>query len=260
MARPAPKELAWKLLRHATGVGDVTCLRRLLPPQLGVDRQRIEELLEELLDSQELLDSLESNGRLRSSLPESLTGRDRLLAHVNLDGTGRGRALLLYAAVRLARPSVIIETGCFTGWDSAVLLQALQRNGHGQLYTIDLPAEEGRFSQVGPNSGLPADLPIGFLVPPAFKDRWTLIVGDVREELGTLLERLPTIDLFYHDSDHSYGHMLWELTSVWPHLAPGGLVIADDIAWSTAFWEFARRLGRYPVIHRKTPNVGALAK
>jgi predicted O-methyltransferase YrrM len=260
MARPTTKEIVWKLMRHATGVGDVTCLRRLLSPRFGVDRQRIQSLLEEFLSSQELLDSLESNDRFHSSLPESLTGRSRLLAKANLDGTGRGRALFLYVAVRLIRPSVIIETGCFTGWDSAVLLQALQDNGHGHLYTIDLPATAGRFSQVGPNSGLPSDLPIGFLVPPAFKERWTLIVGDVRSELQPLLEGLSEIDLFYHDSDHSYGHMSWELATVWPRLTLGGLVVADDIAWSTAFWDFAGRVGRPPVIHRKTPNVGALVK
>jgi predicted O-methyltransferase YrrM len=260
MAWPTTKELVWKLLRHTAGVGDVTCLRRLLSPRIGVGRQEINALIEEFLGSQELLDSLESYGRLHSRLPESLTGRDRLLAHVDLDGTGRGRALLLYAAVRLAKPNVVIETGCFTGWDSAMLLQALQNNGHGHLYTIDLPAEEGKFSQVGPNSSLASDLPIGFLVPPTFKERWTLIVGDVRVELPPLLEALPEINLFYHDSDHSYGHMSWELNSVWPHLAPGGLVVADDIAWNTAFWDFARRSGRSPVVHRKTPNVGALVK
>jgi predicted O-methyltransferase YrrM len=259
MARSS-KEHVWRLLRHVMGVGDVSCLRRLLSPRLVLDRQRIESFLEEFGSSQELIDSLESNGRLHSGLPTSLTGRARLLAQASLDGTGRGRALFLYAAVRLARPSVLIETGCFTGWDSAVILQALHNNGHGHLYTIDLPAVKGRFSQIGPNCSLPPDLPIGFLVPPAFKEHWTLIVGNVQEELEPLLARLPEIDLFYHDSDHSYRHMMWELTTVWPRLAPGALMVADDIAWSTAFWDFARRLGRSPVIHRKTPNVGALAK
>jgi predicted O-methyltransferase YrrM len=260
MGLRAAKAPAWRLVRHALGVGDVTCLRRLLSPQLAVDRPMIESLLEELRGSRELIDALESNGRLFSGLPAGRSGQGRLQAQARLEGTGRGRAILLYAVVRLARPSIVVETGCFTGWDSAVLLQALGNNGHGHLYTIDLPAEEGRFSQVGRHSGLPPDLPIGFLVPPAFKDRWTLIVGDVRAELEPLLSRIPQVDLFYHDSDHSYGHMMWELTTVWPRMGPGAVAVADDISWNTAFWDFARRRGRRPVIHRRTPNVGALAK
>jgi hypothetical protein len=258
MAR-LPKDTVWKLLRHVAGMGDLSCLRRLLSPTLVVDQQRIESLLGELCSSSELLESLASNNYHDSDFPRCLTAQERLLARIGLEGTGRGRALFLYAAVRLTKPSVVVETGCFTGWDSAVLLQALHNNGHGHLYTIDLPAREGLFSQIGPNSSLPADLPIGFLVPPAFKDRWTLIVGDVREELEPLLDSLPQVNLFYHDSDHSYEHMMWELTTVWPRLAAGSFVVVDDIAWSTAFWDFARRLGRFPVIHRKTPNVGALA-
>jgi predicted O-methyltransferase YrrM len=258
--RLTPKNLTWKLLRHAMGVGDAACLRKLVSPGISVEQARIEHLLQEICSSQDLVDSLEDNGRLYSGLPASLSGQHRLLAHANLDGTGRGKALLLYVATRLTRPSVVVESGCFTGWDSAILLHALHKNGHGHLYTIDLAAKEGQFSQVGPNASLPSNLPIGFLVPPAFKDRWTLIVGDVREELDPLLRKLPEVGMFYHDSDHSYAHMTWELITVWSRLAPGGLAIADDISWSTAFWDFARKVHRRPAIHRKTPNVGALSK
>ncbi len=257
----APRDLVWRLLRHTIGGGDEACLRKLLPQRAVAGREEIDRLMDELRDSDELADAVDSaQARAQSPLRPELTGRNRLLAQMNLQGTGYGRALLLYAAARLARPAVVVETGCFTGWDSAMLLQALDRNGLGQLYSIDLPAEEGRFSQAGPGSALRPGLPIGLLVPPAFKARWTLIVGDIRDELGPLLDRIGQVDLFYHDSDHSYPHMTWELNTVWPHLAQGALVVADDIAWSTAFWDFARKMGRHPVIHRHAPNVGALSK
>jgi predicted O-methyltransferase YrrM len=259
--RPTPRNLAWKLLRHVTGVSDEAFLRRLLPAEATIDQAAIEELLDELLDSKHLMDSLDSaEGRSQSGLPSELTGRDRLVAQAGLESTGRGRAMFLYVAVRLLRPRVVVETGCFTGWDSAVLLQALDRNGFGHLYTIDLRAEQGRFSQTGPGAGLLAELPIGFLVPSALKDRWTLIEGDVRDELRRLLGRLPPVDLFFHDSDHSYDHMMWEFTTVWPHLAEQALVVSDDISWNVALWSFARRVHRRPVIHRQTPNVGALRR
>jgi hypothetical protein len=37
-------------------------------------------------------------------------------------------------------------------------------------------------------------------------------------------------------------------------------LLSPRLAWGTAFWDFARRLGRSLVIHRKTPNVRAVAK
>jgi predicted O-methyltransferase YrrM len=253
--------LAWKALRHATGVGDLRLLRRLVPSTPEPTRDLVELLLDELLHSPELAGSLEGQAaRQWSGMPADLGGAERLAARVALDGAGRGRALLLYVAVRLARPDVVVETGCFTGWDSAVLLQALHRNGHGQLHSIDLPAVEGRFSQRGPRSGLPPETPIGFLVPEALKGRWSLTVGDVRDHLGGLLEDLGDIGLFYHDSDHGYEHMLWEYATAWPHLRSGGLLVSDDIAWNPAMWDFARRVGRHPVIHRRAPNLGAIVR
>jgi predicted O-methyltransferase YrrM len=185
--------------------------------------------------------------------------RARLEAIGALRGAGRGRAVLLYVAARILKPTMVVETGCFTGWDSAVLLQALHRNGCGHLYSIDLPAQEGRFSQRGENSALPSGLRPGFLVPDAFKERWTLIEGDVRRELMPLLERLDAVGLFLHDSDHTYPHMMWEYAAILPHMAPNGIIASDDIAWNTAFWDFASAIGQRPVIHRGNANVGAVA-
>ncbi len=256
-----PKTLAWKLLRHSIVAGDIGCLEKLLSSNFIITKNSVNVLLDELTDSVELRETLDSQyARLWDSNSSGLKNRERLRALLALDKRGRGRALFLYAATRLLRPKVVVETGCFTGWDSAVILQALHRNDEGHLYSIDLPARTGQFSQVGPGSGLPIGCQPGFLVPEAFKDRWTLTIGNVRQELPPLLEKLGQVDLFYHDSDHTYVHMMWEYTTVWPYLAERGLLVSDDIAWNTAFWDFAKALGRPFVIHRNTPNVGALPK
>ena len=196
----------------------------------------------------------------RRFTPEPSDARARLAAQLALDGAGRGRALLLYVVPRLLKPRVIVETGCFTGWDSAVLLHALDRNDDGgRLYSIDLPAREGVFSQRGANSALPLELRPGFLVPERFHSRWTLTQGDVRRELLPLLDRLGRIGMFLHDSDHSYPHMMWEYTGILPHMEGGGVIASDDIAWNTAFWDFAAAMDRRPVIHNTNANVGAIA-
>jgi predicted O-methyltransferase YrrM len=258
--RLAPKDLGWRLLRHALGADDKSCLQRLVGLPEGSGRPHSDELLDELANATALVEALDAHANLGPTALAPLRGRDRLLAYLRLDDVGRGRAVLLYAVTRLLRPRVVIETGCFTGWDSAILLHALERNRQGRLYSIDLPATEGRFSQVAPGSGLRAGTPIGFLVPESYKHRWTLIVEDVRTALPELLTSTGEIDLFYHDSDHHYGHMLWEFSTAWPHLTAGGVLVSDDISWNTALWDFSRRVGRRPVIHRSTPNVGALSR
>lgn len=256
-----PEKLLWKLYRHTTSGGDLACLRRLLSLGSEIDQPQVERLLGELLDSSDLLESVNAPvARQQSALPPQLAGRARLHQQCNLGGTGRGRAVLLYVLARLARPSVVVETGCFTGWDSALLLQALDRNQHGHLYSVDLPAREGQFGLAGPGASLSPDVSIGYLVPDALKHRWTLVVGDIRDELLPVLKEAQEVDLFYHDSDHSYDHVRWELDTALPYLRPGAVVVADDISWSLAFRDFAKTLDRRLVIHQKTPNVGSLVR
>jgi len=253
------RAFAWKLCRHASLAGDVACLERLLGPDAGVTSERVEALLAELAGSPELQAAFATDEARRwaAAGPDPFTFETQTA----LAGTGRGRALLLYVTTRLARPEIVVETGCFTGWDSAVILAALRANGSGRLTSIDLPARGGQFSQLAdrPRAGLLPGLEPGFLVPEELRDRWTLIVGDVREELPPLLERLGRVDLFFHDSDHTYAHMIWEYATAWRYLAPGGLLVSDDISWNPSIRDFAAGIGVPLVIHRRSPNVGALA-
>jgi hypothetical protein len=55
-----------------------------------------------------------------------------------------------------------------------------------------------------------------------------------------LLESLGDVDVFIHDSEHTYGTMMFEFKSVWPHLRRLGVLVSDDIEESRAFHDFAR--------------------
>jgi predicted O-methyltransferase YrrM len=63
--------------------------------------------------------------------------------------------------------------------------------------------------------------------------------GDARLLLPKLIESLPAVDMFYHDSDHTYNHMMFEFREARRKLSPGGLIVADDISWNAALWDFA---------------------
>ena len=138
----------------------------------------------------------------------------------------------LYLLVRVAKPSVVVETGVLYGASSSHILEALRENGFGMLYSIDLPGEEGKPSQ-------------NFLVRKIVMDRWRLLLGDIKVELPNLLESLSQIDHFHHDSLHTFNHMLWEYETALGYLKPNGMLSSHDVLCpplkKNAFKYFCRR-------------------
>jgi len=245
------KEKIWKGIRQSEAISDeIDCLRRIVPLLSG-QKEAVRQYLEEIETAQEIRERVEYYVEHYGYLPFSWSW------HQRFHGKQFSRVLFLYLLLRLIRPENVIETGCFSGWTSTLILYALHRNEKGHLWTIDLPAQAGRFSM---DASLPQELTPGFLVPDMLRPRWTLIIGDTREHLPPLLHRLENIDVFYHDSDHTYEHMMWEYTTVWPYLRQGGILISDDIGANTAFWDFAVAMGCPMAIPAVNPNFGAISK
>ena len=142
------------------------------------------------------------------------------------------KILVQYAAIRAMAPDVVVETGVASGVSTSYILRALQKNGNGKLHFIEL----------GDPQYLPPDKPIGWIVPDWLRSNWELHMGDSRALLPQLLVEHAVIDVFIHDSLHTYEHMLWEFRTAYPRLRPGGLLISDDAAWNPAFPEFAREV------------------
>jgi len=143
---------------------------------------------------------------------------------------GRTIARLCYAIVRALRPNVAVECGVCYGVTTSYLLQALDANAQGHLHSIDLPP-------LGKNG----DVYVGSLVPPELRHRWTLHRGTTRRLLPPLVASLKSIDIFLHDSLHTYDNMKMEFAAAWPALRPGGVLISDDVEGNAAFQELAKR-------------------
>jgi predicted O-methyltransferase YrrM len=140
----------------------------------------------------------------------------RFAGPMRLGTTGEFGCEALYLLVRAARPRLVVDTGVLYGASSAHILAALARNGGGRLYSIDI----GRDSREPPHE---------FFVPDELQPHWELIIGDSRRELPALLSRIPAIDMFHHDSLHTFEHMTWEFETALPHLSPEGVLSSDDI-------------------------------
>lgn len=153
---------------------------------------------------------------------------------------------LLYMAIKFARPKVVFETGVFDGHSSAVMLRALHENGDGVLAAVDLPATEtieGATNRMV-DSMLPPNCQPGWIVPDYLRKNYHLHLGDSKELLPKLFKEYPQIDVFFHDSLHTFQHQYFEYSTAWPYLSEGGLLLSHDIFWSSAFHRFCKEKGK----------------
>lgn len=171
------------------------------------------------------------------ALREVEEGTRRLLADIRHEDTFAPHwaadsvmARLCYLACRLTSPSVVVETGAAYGVSSAYILTALRENGQGTLHSVDLPPLRRKAEKFW-----------GIAVPEDLEGRWNLHRGTSARVLPRLLQESPKVDLFVHDSLHTHKNMSREFDTIWPHLRPGALLLADDIERNSAFNELQQK-------------------
>ncbi len=141
-----------------------------------------------------------------------------------------GLVRAVWCLTRHLRPSNVVETGVARGFTSRFILEALDRNGAGHLWSIDRPPPLRR----------ELHRQVGAAVGDRFHDRWSYIRGASRRRLPGLLARLGRVDLFVHDSRHSEYNVRFELDRAWAALRPGGALVVDDIDVNWGFSSFTR--------------------
>ena len=139
----------------------------------------------------------------------------------------------LYFIVRCAKPEVMIETGVAHGVSSWTILNAIHKNGTGKLYSIDLPNLD--LKSYNPQN---ISQQSGWAVPDVLRKHWELQLGPSNELLPVLVEKLGKVDIFFHDSDHSYKNMMFEFKAVFSALKTDGLLISDDVHKNESFRDF----------------------
>ena len=145
--------------------------------------------------------------------------------------------LFLYALCRLVKPKIIVETGVAYGLGTSYILQALYENKSGILYSID--------SEFRPWE---SESMIGSAIPDKLKTRWKFVKGSSTEKLKDLLESVGKIDIFLHDSMHTYKNMIFEFESAWPYIKNNGFLLSDDILENNSFLEFYTSKNLKPIL------------
>ena len=146
-------------------------------------------------------------------------------------------ALSIYLVIKSQRPTIVLETGVSDGMSTSIILKALSENGKGTLHSIDLP-EVGMPQLIN-------KLP-GWVIPENLKDDWNLYLGKSKKLLPEITSKLDKVDVFLHDSEHSYGNMLFEFETVSKVMPNGSVLLSDDALANNSIIYFSSTNGMKP--------------
>ena len=143
-----------------------------------------------------------------------------------------GTLELLRSLIREARPNIVIETGVANGASTRKILSSFKEFNlvESKLYSFD----------IDPRVASP-DL--------VSSTQFNFVAVSSPDSFVTSMNEIKTVDLFYHDSDHSYYNQMLEYSTAWEMLNPQkGILISDDINWSNAFLDFCKKVNRVPFL------------
>ena len=126
-----------------------------------------------------------------------------------------------YAIVRALQPDNVVETGTALGLGSCVIAAALLRNGHGRLTTIDIDQDSG------------------YLIDTPWSSVIDRRIGSSVDELA----KMRDVDMFLHDSLHTYEYETKELAAVEANLRADAIVLSDNAHDSLALSHWAQQSG-----------------
>lgn len=162
----------------------------------------------------------------RENLQNSIYSKENPAGRINRQSQGNA-GFFLYLLIRSIKPDIVVETGVSSGESSTFILQAIADNKKGKLHSIDLPPESDQQERM---IIFPSGETSGWVIPNNLRDRWELHLGTSQKLLLPLLQKLKSIDIFFHDSLHTYDHMMFEYETSWDFIRNGGILISDDIA------------------------------
>lgn len=155
----------------------------------------------------------------------------------HVKGAYVGRRLGWYAAARLLKPKLLVETGVDLGLGSCVLCSALLRNaaeGHpGRYVGTDIMTSAGALFTAPYNS-------VG-----------QIVYNDSIATLETITEQ---IDLFINDSDHSADYEGREYEVIKDKMSVNGVILGDNSHVTRQLADFSERAGRKFLFFKEQPK------
>ena len=145
--------------------------------------------------------------------------------------------LFLYLLCKSIKPQKVFETGVAYGQSSCFILQALSENNYGKLFSIDAVFRPWETKEK-----------IGSMIPENIKNRWKINFGNSKSTLKKILSDEKEIDIFFHDSLHTYDNMMFEFETAWQYIKNGGFLLSDDVFSNNALLDFCQKHNLEPLI------------
>jgi hypothetical protein len=154
----------------------------------------------------------------------------------------RETSFLYYAVCRHIAPDTVLETGVANGHSTFFFLQAMKKNGKGSLHSVDIADNVGRLLTEEERAG------------------WSLhiLTAPQRRSFTKVVDSISPIDMFVHDSDHTYGWQIFEYEAAQAALSPKGILLSDDIDHNLSFYDFCGKLRKKPILLLDTRKVSGL--
>jgi predicted O-methyltransferase YrrM len=190
-------------------------------------------------------------GEMWTTLEASLAD-DRSFVGEWIHDSDPGLGRTAWCLVRHLRPRNVIETGVARGITSRILLEAMEVNAAGHLWSVDLPRLRSQWHDQ-----------TAAAVPGSLRTRWTYVRGSSRRRLPELVTAIGELDVFIHDSAHTETNMRFEFETAWPALRPSGVLVSHDVGMNGAFAAFAEATAAEPLLSQHDQDsglVGVLVK
>lgn len=162
-----------------------------------------------------LVDALGVYGRELPSLNGWLARRNNRTCFPRTGMLDWLEAQCLYLLIRQSRPKVVWEISPNYGYSTGYILQAMNRNECGALYSFDLTSRVSIVAHMN------------FKRNGIDYERQKYVVGDARKTWQSVAEK--DIDLLFMDSDHSYEFGRWYMKDLIPLVKSGGLIHVHDV-------------------------------
>ena len=180
---------------------------------------------------------MESLRKIRELNPLFSDLKDVVSENASID-----RLISLWNLMLACKPRNIVETGTQYGVSAASMGKCKDRfNLTTSIKTFDVEANP--------------------LIAPSSNVEYHLMRSPVRKSFIRYLKDLPFLDIFFHDSDHSYENMTFEFAYAWD-IMKCNILLSDDIDNNYAFADFCRKrkIVGYRVMIDKGPALGLILR
>ena len=141
--------------------------------------------------------------------------------------SGEELGTFLYALIMERKPKCIVETGVANGLTTNLIMAALDTYG-GVLHSFDINPQCKSVYKGGGN--------------------WNfhLLSRNYKKQVREVVDSIENIDIWIHDSDHSFSWQSFEYTIAASKLKENkGILVSDDIDCTTAFGRLIRSLNTH---------------